>query len=173
MSGRLLFFLLVLGLLAVPCPAQAPDSSGPSSAAPPAGSTSPGTSPATPKKVWTNDDLSGTRGGSSAVCNKRNQSPNLTHSQPVDAATVSRIKKSLDKLEAQLDDVNKKLQSFKEFQDGEPVSKGERDLSKGYSRTPIDQQIAQLQDKKKDLEQQIGDLMDEARKTGIDPGQLR
>lgn len=91
----------------------------------------------------------------------------------MDDATVSRIKKSLDKLQAQLDDVNKKLQTFKEFQDGEPVSKGERDLSKGYSRTPVDQQIAQLQDKRKDLEQQIGDLLDEARKKGIDPGQLR
>ena len=54
-----------------------------------------------------------------------------------------------------------------------PVSTGERDTSKGYSRTPVDQQMNQLLNKKKDLESQIGDLLDEARKKGIDPGQLR
>ncbi|MGB9516145.1 MAG: hypothetical protein WBQ61_02925 [Candidatus Acidiferrum sp.] len=46
-------------------------------------------------------------------------------------------------------------------------------MSKGYSRTPVDQQISQLQEKKKQLEAQIGDLLDEARKKHIDPGQLR
>jgi hypothetical protein len=69
--------------------------------------------------------------------------------------------------------VNSKLKSYKQFEDGEPVSKGERDTSKGYSRTPVDQQMGQLLDKKKQLETQIGDLLDEARKKGIDPGQLR
>jgi len=65
------------------------------------------------------------------------------------------------------------LKSYKQFEDGEPVSKGERDTSKGYSRTPVDQQMSQLLDKKKQLATQIGDLLDEARKKGIDPGQLR
>ncbi|MGB7728851.1 MAG: hypothetical protein WBL50_12530, partial [Candidatus Acidiferrum sp.] len=83
------------------------------------------------------------------------------------------IKKSLDKLQTQLGDVNNKLKSYKQFQDGEPVSTGERDISKGYSRTPVDQQMNQLLNKKKELESQIADLLDEARKKGIDPGQLR
>ncbi len=93
--------------------------------------------------------------------------------QPADPATVARIKKDLKKLQTQLDDVNSKLKSYKEFQEGEPVSKGERDLSKGYSRIPVDQQMEKLLKKKKELQTQIGDLVDEARKKGIDPGQLR
>ncbi|MGB7495998.1 MAG: hypothetical protein WBR14_22885 [Candidatus Acidiferrum sp.] len=65
------------------------------------------------------------------------------------------------------------MKSYAEFLHGDPVSSGARDMSKGYSRTPVDQQISQLQEKKKQLEAQIGDLLDEARKKHIDPGQLR
>ena len=63
--------------------------------------------------------------------------------------------------------------SAQEFQSGEPVSTDARELDKGINRTPVDQQLAQLEDKKKQLETQISDLNDEARKKGIDPGQLR
>jgi hypothetical protein len=117
--------------------------------------------------------MANVKGGVSVVGDKRSQNYHMTPAQTADGATVDRIKKSLQKLQGQLDDVNAKLASYKQFQDGEAVSTGERDMSKGYSRTPIDQQMIQLQNKKKDLTTQIGDLVDEARKKGIDPGQLR
>ena len=104
---------------------------------------------------------------------KRNQKYTMTPAKTADAGTVARIKQNLQKLQSQLDDVNKQLAAFKQFQDGEPVSEGGRDVSKGYSRTPVSQQIVKLQNKKKDLQGQIDDLVDEARKKGIDPGQLR
>jgi len=171
MFGRLLALFSVLGILAFSCLAQTQETPPAQSSSPAATPPSSNATPATPKKVWTNDNLSGTKGGVSVVGDKHNQ--NYHMGQPADAATVSRIKKSLDKLQSQLDDVNMKLKSYKEFQDGEAVSKGERDLSKSYSRVPVDQQMTQLLDKKKELEEQIGDLLDEARKKGIDPGQLR
>jgi hypothetical protein len=173
MFARLLSLLFALGTLAAPCLAQTPDptpaQTSTSAAAPPS-STSASTPP---KKVWTNDDIPGSKGGVSVIGDKRNPNSHLGSAQPADAATASSIKKSLEKLQSQLDGVNMKLKSYKDFQDGEAVSKGERDLSKSYSRVPVDQQMVQLLDKKKQLEGQIGDLLDEARKKGVDPGQLR
>jgi hypothetical protein len=174
MFGRLLCPFFVFSILAIPTLAQSPDNppgQSPSSASPAPGNTTPAANP--PKKVWTNDDVAGTKSGVSVVGDKRNLNYHLSPAHPVDAATVDRIKKNLQKLESQLNEVNSKLKSYKQFENGDAVSKGERDISKGYSRTPVDQQMTQLLDKKNDLEGQIGDLLDEARKKGIDPGQLR
>ncbi len=171
MFGRLLltaFFVCAFALAASPqTPGAAPSQTSPAT------SDSSGLAPAATRKVWTNDDVKGgIKGDVSVVGNKGNQY-HMSPTAPADAATVARIKQSLEKLQTQLDNVNNKLKSYKQFQEGEPVSKGERDMSKGYSRTPVDQQMAQLLDKKKKLETEIGDLWDEARKKGVDPGQLR
>ena len=168
MLARLCAPLFLAGLLAIPCVAQsqsppAPDAN--SSAPATANSGSTGSSP---KKVWTNEDIPSAR----LPADKRNQN-STAPKQTADAATVDRIRKSLLKLQSQLADVNKKLRSYDDFIKGEAVSSGSREMDKGVSRVPVDQQVAQLQDKKKQLEEQIGDLYDEARKKGIDPGQLR
>ena len=175
MLGRALvafFALTVLGTLARPSLAQTESTAGGNSA-PAASSAAPASSSTpTPKKVWTNDDVPSAKAGRS-VADKRAASLRATPSQTVDVATVERIRKSLEKLQSQLDDVNKKLKIYKQFQDGEPVSTAEREINKGVNRVPVDQQIVQLQEKKKQLEGQISDLYDEARKKGIDPGMLR
>ena len=174
MFYRLLSSAFLLSFSAIAALAKSQDTPPPpaSSTAPPASSNSAPVG-SSPKKVWTNDDVSGSKGGVSVVGDKHNLNYHLTPTPSADPATVDRIKKNLQKLQSQLDDVNSKLKSYKQFQDGDPVSKGERDMSKGYSRTPVDQQIVQLLDKRKQLESQIGDLLDEARKKGIDSGQLR
>jgi hypothetical protein len=46
-------------------------------------------------------------------------------------------------------------------------------INKGYNRVPVDQQIASLEDKRRQLQEKIGALFDEARKKGVLPGQLR
>lgn len=161
------FFLL----LAMPCLAQSDQTpsppTNPDAASPPANTTS-----APPKKVWTNDDLHG-RNGVSVVGDKRNQGYHMTAEKPADPATVARIRKSLEKLNTQLDDTNRKLASLKKFEQGDDVKDPSRQINKGVNRTPVDQQIAQLEDSKKKTGAQIGELLDEARKKGIDPGQLR
>jgi archaellum component FlaC len=172
MLVRFLSPFLVFGALAVLCLAQTqnpPPAQGSSPATTPSSSTSTTT---TPKKVWTNENLSETKGTVSVFGDKRNQNYHMGSGQPA-GAIAAQIKKDLEKLQAQLDDVNKKLKTYKEFEEGEPVSKGERDLSKCYSRVPVDQQMVRLVDKRKKLQGQIGDLIDEARKEGIEPGQLR
>jgi hypothetical protein len=172
MFGRLLspIILVALFLFASTVLAQAQDSTTAQNASSPV---TPSPAPSTTKKVWTNENLGDVKGGVSVVGDKRNQNYHMTPAQTADPATVDRIKKTLQKLQSQLDEVNAKLASYKQFQSGEPVSSGERDTSKGYSRTPVDQQMNQLLSKKNDLSTQMGDLLDEARKKGIDPGQLR
>jgi hypothetical protein len=172
MFARLISLSFLAALFATSGAAQSQENV-PSQNTAPAPTASTTTVPTPTKKIWTNENLASAKGDVSVVGDKRNQSYHMGSGQPADPATVARIKKDLEKLQTQLDDVNSKLKSYKEFQEGEPVSKGERDLSKGYSRIPVDQQMEKLLKKKKELQTQTGDLVDEARKKGIDPGQLR
>jgi hypothetical protein len=126
----------------------------------------------TSKKVWTNENVRDANGSVSVVGDPRNQKYPLTPGK-ADAGTATRIRQNLEKLQKQLADVNKQLATYKQFLDGEAVSQGARDMSRGYSRTPVDQQMTKLQEKKKDLQEQIDALIDEARKKGVEPGQLR
>jgi uncharacterized protein YukE len=170
-------FTAVLALLAIgnPCAAQsssAATTADPSQTSPPASSdTNSKTSSA--KKVWTNDNLAHAGGKVSVVGDNRNQKYTVTPAKPADPATVSKIRENLKKLQTQLDGINQQLSALKDFQEGETVTKSSDDIPQGYTRVPVNQQIPVLQEKKKKLEAQIDELLDEARKKGIEPGQLR
>ena len=173
MLGRLPVILFASGILAGLCLAQTDNAASgvnSTSAAPPSATSAASPTPA-PKKVWTNDELPPVKPTLSS--NKRNTSQRVTPAEAADPATVQRIRKSLQKLQGQIEDIDKKLKTYKEFLEGEPVSSGGREINKGVNRVPVNQQMAQLQDKKKQLEAQMSDLYDEARKKGIDPGELR
>ena len=168
MLARLCVPLFLAGLFAIPCAARFQNQPAPESNSTAPATTNSGSTSSSPKKVWTNEDIPSAK----LPADKRNQN-SAAPKQTADAATVERIRKALLKLQSQLDDVNKKLKSYNDFTKGEAVSSGSREMDKGVSRVPVDQQISQLEEKKKQLEGQIGDLYDEARKKGIDPGQLR
>ena len=123
-----------------------------------------------PKKVWTNDDVK-SAGGISVVGDPRNQKYTMT--KTADPATIAKYKNDLQKLQTQLSDVAKKLHAYQDFAFGKVPTEAGSDLDRGYNRTPVDQQILKLQDKKKQLEGQIDALYDSARKQGIESGQLR
>ncbi len=173
---RWLFTVAIASLaIAVPCFPQS-SASAPSSQQTPAG-TSPSGDPSTKtpasKKVWTNDNLVEASGKISVVGDNRNQKYTLTPAKPADPATISRIREGLKKLQTQLDGVNQQLTSMKDFQEGETISKSSDEIPQGFTRVPVNQQIPVLQEKKKKLQLQIDELLDEARKKGIEPGQLR
>ena len=159
--------------LALPSAAQTNDanSSGqtPSNAATPESPSKP--APSAPKKVWTNDNLPDASKKISVVGAKEDQKYPLTKS--ADPATVERIRKELKKLQGQVDDIKKQLAVYKAFLAGEPVSTSGYQVDKGYGRIPVEQQVIMLEKKKKDLEKQIDEQLDDARKKGIDPGLLR
>jgi hypothetical protein len=126
-----------------------------------------------PKKVWTNDNVSDANGAISVVGNSRNSKYKLAPDKPADPQVVARIRKDLNKLQEQMDDTDKKLAVYKDFQNGEAVSTNVRQLDRGVGRIPIDQQISSLQEKKKQIQIKIDALLDEAREKGVLPGQLR
>ena len=169
----LLTIVVLLGGLALPSAAQMNDanSSGqsPSTAATPESANKP--APSAPKKVWTNENLPEASTKISVVGTKSDQK--YTFTKPADPATVERIRKELKKLQGQVEDIKKQLASYKEFKEGEAVSGSGYQVDKGYGRIPVEQQMIMLEKKKKDLETQIDEQLDEARKKGIDPGQLR
>jgi len=168
-------FIILTFASAVPCFAQ-------STAAPSAAPTNPSDNASKPagsptdaapaKKVWTNDDLGTASRATVSASSKGSQKYTVT--KPADAATVAKVRDNLQRLQKQLDDTNKQLASYKQFESGDAsVDANGRTWNKAYSRMPVDQQITALQEKKKKLETQIDDLLDEARKKGIEPGQLR
>jgi hypothetical protein len=140
-------------------------------------STATSSTPATTstKKVWTNENFNGsaTNPPVAGKQSQKNAAAGNSQHRAGDPATAARIKQSLQKLQTQLVTVNLKLENYKKFLEGETVSDPGRDPGKGYSRTPVDQQMAALQEKKKQLELQIDVLYEEARKKEIEPGQLR
>ena len=128
-----------------------------------------------PKKVWTNDDLAST-GGQPAHAKKPKDAPqgSSTRGSVPDAQFIANAKKQLDKLQGQLKDTEQQISDLKDFQAGKPpATTGSYEISKGYNRMPVDQQISNLENKKTQIQQTIDDLLDELRKKGVEPGQLR
>jgi hypothetical protein len=125
------------------------------------------------KKVWTNDDVNGLSGPVSVVGNPKN----LGNSGPggnADGQYIATTKKELAKLQKQLDDTEKQLADLKDFSEGKaPATSSGYQINKGYNRTPVDQQVTSLEAKRQELREKIGALLDEARKKGVQPGDLR
>jgi hypothetical protein len=143
-------------------PAQPPDASAPASA-----------DVKKTKKVWTNDDVNGLHGPVSVVGNSKSQGKSSSGAK-ADPQYIANTRKELAKLQLQLDDTDKQLSDLKDFTEGKaPATSGGYQINKGYNREPVDQQITGLQDKKKQLQDKIDALFDEARKKGVQPGDLR
>ena len=161
---RSLSFAMILTLFAAFSPAaQSQDRGAP---APPAETKN-------PKKVWTNENLSGANGAVFVVGDPKNK-PKPASSKPANAQYVASVRKQLDKLQGEIADIERQLLDLKNFSEGEPsTSASGVKLNKSYEREPIEVQMRALQDKKKDLVSKIDALLDEARKKGIESSELR
>jgi hypothetical protein len=160
------------------CFAESPAASRSQSASP-----APAPSPAQPpnanadakkaKKVWTNDDVNGLHGPVSVVGNSKNLGKGGPDAK-ADGQFIANTRLELGKLQSQLDDTNKQLKDLKDFSEGKaPATSSGYPINKGYNRVPVDQQITSLEDKTRQLRDKIDALVDEARKKGVDPGDLR
>lgn len=126
-----------------------------------------------PKRVWTNDDIpaSKTAANSNADSKPKTQPGGA---KPANAGYVASVKKQLDKYVSQIADIDKQLTDLKNFRDGEPSTGASGvKLDTRYQREPIEVQMRALQDQKKDLLAKMDALLDEARKKGVEPGELR
>jgi len=135
-----------------------------------------------PKKVWTEDDISKV-GGISVVgdSSASTPAPGRSSSQPsgegsdgsAQGKQVDNYREQLRPLQAQLDSTDRKIDELRNFKADNSSVSGGINPNHGYSMTPIPDQIKQLEDKKKQIQDKIDALTDEARKKGIEPGQLR
>src|SRR2546425_5060225 len=128
-----------------------------------------------PKKVWTNDEISGLNGGVSVVGEEAKAKPLKSGNTQsgANASEISRLRRELQKLRADLEKIDKHIHDLKQFNAGETTGSAARQLNRGYSSAPVPDQIKQLEEKKKWIEGRIEALEDDARKRGIEPGQLR
>ena len=136
-----------------------------------------------PKKVWTNDELKSVKSGVSVVgeANKStttrhgharkddedNDNPS-PHQQQVEEYR-SQIRELRDRIEA----VDKRVAQLKDFKAENTSASGGIDLHQKYNMEPVADQVKQLEDAKKKLQEQIDDIENDARKSGIEPGELR
>jgi hypothetical protein len=180
--------LICVGVLRAANSAQDPavssqtQATGPSSAA-----TTPTVSKPKPKKVWTNEDLGEAGGTISVVGNPQSSATNKT-AQPrqakftspkpadgtVDAKTLAAVRQQLQKLQSDLALVDQQLTDLKGFSKGD--ARGTSTLSTNtfqYSTASVEDQLKQLQAKKANIQAAIDNLLDAARASGIEPGQLR
>ena len=128
-----------------------------------------------PKKTWTNDNLSDAKGAVSVVGDSKAGSKSKAHpAKPADAQYVASVRKQLEKLNMQMGDADKQIADLTNFSKGEPsTSASGIKLGKGYNREPVEVQIRALREKKKDFQSKMDAVLDEARKRGVEPGQLR
>jgi hypothetical protein len=137
-----------------------------------------------PKKVWTNDEIS-SAGGAGAISVVGNENPKGAKTGRVDRSTtengtsstqerqIATYRDRLRQLRAQMDAADKKISDLRNFKAENTSPAGGINMKQGYSMTPVEDQVKQLEEKKKQLQAQIDDLEDRARKNGIEPGQLR
>jgi hypothetical protein len=175
MSRLVSFAATVILFAAIPSAAQSSD---PAARQDPAAAQPQAKPPSTPvgaknsKKVWTNENLSDANGPVSVVGDPKNPAKGKSD-KTADPQYVANARKQLDKLQTDLADTEKQLVALKNFTEGEPSPSAGKQLNKSYNQTPVDQQIAALEEKKKQTQAKIDALLDEARKKGVEPGQLR
>lgn len=164
--------LLALLFAALPAAAQTTDPNAQPPASQPQNPPS-STSAKKSKKVWTNEDVSKSAGAVSVVGDSK-EKPKPVGPRTATPQYIASVRSQLEKLQNQLEDVNKQITDLKNFSDGKPtnIASGTQ-MDRRYEREPVEVRIRGLQDKKKDLESKIEALYDEARKKGVLPGELR
>lgn len=130
----------------------------------------PNTTAPKPKKVYTNDDVQPAADETAAAKPAHTAAPS---GKEPNAELARSMCAKLEKLAAQIKDADKRLDELKRFQAGETSGDASHQWNKGYNRTPIPEQIAKLEQKRSQLQAQVEAIYDEARKKGIQPGQLR
>lgn len=132
-----------------------------------------------PKKVWTNDEISSAGGPDaiSVVGNSKAQSgrsgakPGTNFSAP--AGQIASYRDRLRQLNGQLEATDKQILDLRSFNGNNSSASGGINMSHRYTTTSVDDQVKALEEKKKQLQAQIDAIEDQARKNGVEPGQLR
>jgi hypothetical protein len=133
-----------------------------------------------PKKIWTNDEVGSLKGDVSVVGTNR-PAEGQSHSgqngtgAAADArrAKIVRYRAAIAELKKKIDAADQRITQYKNFKADDSSPNGGINPNRGYSMVPLDEQIKQLEEKKKQWLASIEDLENQAKKEGIEPGELR
>lgn len=198
--SRWLGMTLLILLVGLACRGQSPDAgtgtSGNAKPAAQAGSTTPSTSatpgtPGTPsapttkpaekkkpKRVWTNDEIGSVKGDVSVVGDGKSENPGGTpresdNSHDSHAELAKNYRDQIRQLREQIDAADSRIQQLRNFRGENTSPSGGININQGYNMVPLEDQVKQLEEKKKKLQAKIDDIEVDAKKNGIDPGELR
>lgn len=133
------------------------------------------------KKVWTNEDVKSVKGGVSVVGDGdkgSGQSPDRGADVHSDSQSLARqrldgYRNQIQQFRAQIDAIDKRIVQLKDFKAEDGSAAGGIKIHERYNMVPLDEQVKQLESKKKELQAKIADVENQARKSGIEPGELR
>jgi hypothetical protein len=191
-------FLVILLWRSGPCLAQipSPDASGtprsatgnPATPAETSGTTTPAEKKK-PKKVWTNEEMGSLKGTISVVGDakltptdggKKSTDDSKEKSDDESALTkearqrqIDEYRKRIQELQAQIDAADARINELKSFKGDNTGASGGVNPTQGYNMVPVEAQVKEQEEKKKNLESQIGDVEVEAHKNGFEAGDLR
>lgn len=186
MIRRSSVLLLVSGILPALCCAQSGQPATPPASAQQSSSTASG--PASPpagktektKKVWTNDEVGSLQGtvsivGTNRPAERQSQSGQNGSGAAVDPrrGKILRYRDAIAELRKKIDAADQRISQLKNFKADDSSPKGGINPNRGYNMIPLDEQVKQLEAKKKQFLASIEDLENQAKKEGIEPGELR
>ena len=133
------------------------------------------------KKVWTNDDIDSLRGGARGVSGgpSTGAAPAAedtggkkdTGTQKEDAA--KKYKERLGQLRAQLDQIDAQIKEVRGQITNPFKGSNAVDLKHVSATMRPEEVLKNLEQKRREIQQQIDDLEEEARRSGISPGDIR
>ena len=132
------------------------------------------------KKVWTNDEV-GTLQGAVSVVGSEQAAERKTKSSGNDvrAATdlrrgkIQHYRAAIAELRKKIDVADQRIAQMKNFKADDSSPSGGINPNGRYIMVPLDEHVKQLEAKKKQLEANIEDLENQARREWIEPGELR
>jgi hypothetical protein len=186
MIRRTSLLFLLGGVLPALCCAQsgqpaAPPASNQQSSPTASGQSSPSASKTEKtKKVWTNDEVGSLQGTVSVVGTNRGTEGKAQSAQngsggaaEARRGTILRYRAAIGELRKKIDAADQRITQLKNFKADDSSPSGGVNPNRGYNMIPLDEQVRQLEEKKKQLLASIEDSENQAKKEGIEPGELR
>lgn len=133
-----------------------------------------------PKKVWTNDEVSQLKGGVSVVGEARAPEEQSADEENDDKpgsnthqAMIRHYRDAIADLKAQIANADALIAKLRDVKGEDASPSGGVDPNRLAFASPPEEQVKQLEIKKKQLQAKIEDLEVQANKEGIEPGELR
>jgi len=129
-----------------------------------------------PKKVWTNEEVGSLQGTVSVVGTNRPAEPQTGAFESAGdprRGKILRYRAAITELRKKIEAADQRIAKYKNFKADDSSPYGGINPNKGYNMVPLDEQVKQLEEKKKQLLANIEDLENQAKKEGIEPGEVR